>query len=40
MIRARLHQWADYIGAIALALWVAAAILYFLGNQPTERGVC
>ncbi len=37
MIRARLHQWADYIGAIALALWVAAAILYFLGNQPNER---
>lgn len=37
MIRERLQAWADYIGAVALALWVATVILFFLGNQPQER---
>lgn len=36
-MRDKLYQWADYVGAIALALWVAAGILYLLKNQPTER---
>ncbi|MBI5034611.1 MAG: GldG family protein [Chloroflexi bacterium] len=37
MIRQRLIEWADYFGAVGLALWVAAGILLVLGNQPTER---
>lgn len=36
-MRDKLYQWADYFGALALALWVAAGILYLLKNQPTER---
>ncbi len=37
MIRERLIAWADYIGAVGIALWVAAGVLFILGNQPTER---
>lgn len=37
MIRQRLIEWADYFGAVGLALWVAAGILLVLQNQPTER---
>jgi len=37
MIRQRLIEWADYFGAVALALWAATVILFFLGNQPRER---
>ena len=36
-MRERLSQWADYFGAVGLALWAAAAILKLLGNQPDER---
>ena len=37
MIRKLLIEWADYFGAVGLALWVAAGILLVLKNQPTER---
>jgi len=36
-IRKRLVEWADYFGAIGMALWVAAGILLIWGNQPIER---
>lgn len=36
-MRERLQPWAMYFGAVGLALWVAAGVLYLLGNQPTER---
>jgi len=36
MIREKLQGWADYFGAVALALWVATAILYMLKNQSNE----
>lgn len=36
-MREKLYQWADYFAAIALALWVAAGILFLLKNQPNER---
>ncbi len=35
-MRDRLQNYAIYFGAVGLALWVAAAILFFL-SQPTER---
>lgn len=36
-MRERLQEWAIYFGAVGLALWVAAGILFLLGNQPPER---
>ncbi len=36
-MRERLNEWAVYFAGIAIALWVAAAILFVLGNQPSER---
>lgn len=37
MIRERLQAWADYFGAVALALWAATLMLFFIGNQAQER---
>jgi ABC-type uncharacterized transport system involved in gliding motility auxiliary subunit len=36
-MRERLQEWATYFGAVGLALWAAAGILFLLGNQPRER---
>jgi ABC-type uncharacterized transport system involved in gliding motility auxiliary subunit len=36
-MRQKLYEWADYFAALAVALWVAAGILYILKNQPPER---
>ncbi|MBI5304043.1 MAG: GldG family protein [Chloroflexi bacterium] len=36
-MRERLNAWAIYFAGVAIALWVAAAILYLIGNQPNER---
>ncbi len=36
-MRERLHGWAAYLGAVGIALWAAAGILFLLGNQPRER---
>jgi ABC-type uncharacterized transport system involved in gliding motility auxiliary subunit len=35
-MRERLESWSYYLGAVGIALWVAATILFFL-RQPTER---
>ncbi len=36
-MRERLQEYAVYFGAVGLALWVAAGVLWLLGNQPMER---
>lgn len=36
-MRERLNSWATYFAGVGIALWVATAILYVLGNQPNER---
>jgi ABC-type uncharacterized transport system involved in gliding motility auxiliary subunit len=36
-MRERLYEWADYFGAVALALWVAAGVLFLLKSQTNER---
>lgn len=36
-MRKRIEGWADYFAGVGIALWVAAGILYVLGNQPNER---
>ncbi len=36
MIRERLQAWADYFGAVAVALWAATIILFFIGSPSRE----
>ncbi len=36
-MREKLSQWADYFAAVALALWVAAGILFLMKTQSNEN---